>query len=61
MTFKKQMFLLSSPLELYCLTLTHLEDVKKLQKNNTQVQICMDQAIKTFIASAKSYTFMTYF
>lgn len=41
MTFKRQIFLLSSPLELYTLTLTHLQDVVELQKNNKQATTCV--------------------
>lgn len=41
MTFKRQVFLLSSPLELYTLTLTHLQDVVELEKNNKQATTCV--------------------
>lgn len=50
MTFKKQLFLLSSPLELYTLTLSHLEDVGNMLKDNYQAANCMTESIEIFRA-----------
>lgn len=60
MTFKRQIFLLSSPLELYTLTLTHLQDVVELQKNNKQATACVKECIDIFKREGEKLTFLHY-
>ena len=49
MTFKKQLFLSSSPLELYSLTKTHLEDLIKMQKNNSSALKSLETSLNIFM------------
>lgn len=60
MTFKRQVFLLSSPLELYTLTVTHLQDVVDLQINNKQASGCVRECLEIFKREAEKLTFLHY-